>query len=77
MALSISSSVEVAPSGIVGALLGSWQFDTPGTSVNKTYIPFGARGEWGASNQVVQDRNAARSNSSTVAARTEVSGLVV
>jgi len=44
------------------------------TALNATYIPYGAKGEWGVQQQVVQDANAANLNTAAAAARCVTKG---
>lgn len=56
-----------------GAVVVETPFDAKLTelsaALNKTYVPYGARGAWAAQNQAAQDTNAARTNAATAAQR--------
>lgn len=64
---------------------GTVAIDTPfdgelvalNTSLNSTYLPYGAKGEWSAANQVEQDGNASKVSNSVMAQRCATKGCAV
>ena len=53
------------------------QLGVLGATLNTTYLAYGAQGGWNASNQVIQDHNAASLNSAAVAQRASTKGGVL